>query len=241
MAMPMMPLHFFYFDEKLRTILVQFLMRFEIQVKSDFAAIVEKETRSKKFWCVSKYYLAGLRAKRPGKRSNFYLTKKNIQNYIGRMSFKTIGPLNYAAMYSISFGCFKTLFRHIDLKYKQPFIDKYSSHLNVKSFDLLYAYFDCIRLLRNRCAHGNHIITMKFKNELNCHKKIVTNPKFNPIGNGYISVFEAVLFFLIKQLNCGDEFKNKLKKLFMQNNYLQLLSKYKGRHSLSPDVVKKIF
>ena len=231
---------FFYLDEKLRTILVQYLMRFEIQVKSDFAKMVEHETRSKQFWKVNKYYLPEARAKRPGKRSNYYLTKRNIESSIARMSFKTIGPLNYVAMYSISFGCFKTLFRYIDIQYKQSFIDKYTSHLNSQTFNLLYSYFDCIRILRNRCAHGNHVITLKFKNDLNNYRNIVSNQKVSPLPGQYISVFEAIILFLIKQLNCGDEFRENLNKLFKKNNYSELLSTYVGKHSLSINILDKI-
>ena len=231
---------FFYLDEKLRAILVQYLMRFEIQVKSDFAKMVEHETRSKQFWKVSKYYLPEARAKRPGKRSNYYLTKKNIESSMGRMSFNTVGPLNYAAMYSISFGCFKTLFRYIDIQYKQSFINKYTSHLSSQTFDLLYSYFDCVRLLRNRCAHGNHVITMKFKNDLNSYRNIVSNQNISPLPGQYISVFEAVILFLIKQLNCGEEFRRKLNNLFKKYNYSELLSKYVGKHSLSANTLEKI-
>lgn len=231
---------FFYLDEKLRAILVQYLMRFEIQVKSDFAKMVEQETRSKQFWKISKYYLPEARAKRPGKRSYYYLTKKNIEFSMARMSFKTVGPLNYAAMYSISFGCFKTLFRYIDIQYKQSFINEYTSHLRSQTFSLLYSYFDCIRLLRNRCAHGNHVITMKFKNDLNNYRNIVSDQRISPLPGKYISVFEALILFLIKQLNCGDEFRQRLNRLFKKHNYSELLCKYVGKHSLSTNILEKI-
>ena len=91
------------------------------------------------------------------------------------MKFRTIGPLNYVAMYCLSFGGFKTLFRYIDVKYKESFIERYTSHLKTNVFSVLYAYLDCIRLLRNRCAHGNHIVTLKFKNDLNPYKYLVSN------------------------------------------------------------------
>lgn len=160
---------------------------------------------------------------------------------MSKMHFDTIGPLNYAAMYSISFGCFKTLFRYIDIQYKQSFIDKYTSHLNNHSFNVLYSYFDCIRIIRNRCAHGNHIITLKLKNDLNCHRKLVTNKLISPLPNEYVSVFEAVLLFIIKQSNCGKEFKQKLAELFKKYNYASLLTKYVGKHSLSAKTPEILF
>lgn len=230
---------FFYLDEKLRTILVQYLMRFEIQVKSDFAKMVENDTGSKQFWKDSKYYLPETRVKRHGKMSYFHKTKNNIEKSMKRMSFRTVGPLNYAAMYSISFSRFRALFRNIDLQYKQSFINKYTSHLNVHSFKLLDSYFDCIRILRNRCAHGNHVITIKLKNSFNGHLHIVDQEALSPMPGQYLSVFDAVLLFLVKQLNCGNEFKVVLSKLMKKYNYSGLLKRYKGKHSLSdktPDI-----
>lgn len=232
-------INFFYLDEKLRSLLAQYLMRLEIQLKSDFARMVEKSTRSKQFWKVRKYYEPNARAKRPGKRSKYYLTKKKIEEGINRMSPSTIGPLNYVAMYSISFGAFKTLYQQIDSSYEQSFIDKYTSHLSAHTYNLLLNYLESIRTLRNRCAHGTHIITKKFAQELSINGgSYIVNASRTPLPGQYVSYFEAVLLFLIKQLNCGIEFKKKLKALL--NHYTLLLALYPTRHSLSSNTVSKI-
>lgn len=155
------------------------------------------------------------------------------------MSHVTIGPLNYVAMYSISFGCFETIYRYIDTSYEKDFIDKYTSHLPVHDYGLLLNYFDCIRTLRNRCAHGTHIITKKFADEL--LKKggnFLIAPANSPLSGQYVSMFETILIFLIKQLSCGIEFKRELKKLLISFN--DLLIKYPSRHTLATDTVSKI-
>ncbi len=232
-------LGFFFLDERLRALLTQYLMRFEIQIKSDFAKMVEKATRSKQFWKVSKYYTPTARLRRPGKRSFFYITKNNVQNSIDKMSPLTIGPLNYVAMYSISFGCFETVYRYIDTAYEQDFIDKYTSHLPVHTYDMLLHYFECIRVLRNRCAHGNHIITKKFADQLFKYGgRYIINNAYSPMTGVYLSYFETVLFFLIKQLSCGNEFRKELKKLI--KDFSTLLATYPSRHSLSANTVSKI-
>lgn len=232
-------LGFFFLDEKLRALLAQYLMRFEIQVKSDFASMVEKATKSKQFWKVNKYYTPTARLRRPGKKTIFCVTKNNVQGYIDRMKPLTVGPLNYVAMYSISFGCFKTLYTYIDTTYEQKFIDKYTSHLPIHTYDILLQYFECIRILRNRCAHGNHIITKKFAEQLrNNGGRHIIDAGATPLPGRYLSYFEAILLFLIKQLSCGREFKKELKKLI--KSFSSLLVAYPSRHSLSTDTVAKI-
>ena len=204
-------LGFFFLDERLRALIAQYLMRFEIQIKSDFATLVEKATRSKQFWKVNKYYTPTARIRRPKKKTIFCVTKKNIENSIDRMKPSTIGPLNYVAMYSISFGCFETVYRYIDTSYEQKFIDKYTSHLPVHTYGLLLSYFESIRVLRNRCAHGNHIITKKFVDDLHKHGGVnIVNAHNAPLPGAYLSYFETLLLFLIKQLNCGNEFRKEL-------------------------------
>lgn len=233
-------INFFFLDEKLRALLTQYLMRLEIQLKSDFASMVEKETRSSQFWKVKKYYSASAKTKMPGeKRTNFYKTKSKIQEEIDRISPVTIGPLNYVAMYSISFGSFAALFRQIDSTYKQTFVDKYTSHLSVHTPSLMFKYLNCIRVLRNRCAHGNHIITKKFVDALAKNGGIsLTNTTNNPIPGRYVSFLESILIFMIKQLSCGKQFKFKLKTIL--NSYTSLLARYPSRHSLASDTVSKI-
>ena len=232
-------LKFFSLDQELRSLILPYIIIMEIQLKKDFAIMIEHSTRSKQFWKVNKYYDASTRLRRPGKRSKCYLTKKKIEKSISKLHPRTIGPLNHVAMYSISFGTFEMLFNQIDTRYEQDFINKYTSHLSVHSYNILTNYFESFRYLRNRCSHGSHIITKKVASDLRRYGgSVIVDPANNPLHGQYVSYFEMVLLFMIKQLNCGDEFKHKLRALLGQ--YANLLASYPTGHSLSTNTIGKI-
>lgn len=231
-------IEFFKFDDALRALLIQYLIRFEIQVKTDFIREVETATESNSFWDNSSYYFeSSTRPYYPDGKSKFDKIKDEITKNLERYSFNTPGPSDYRALAFSSFGSFHNLFKNIDLKYKQKFIDQYTSKLPVHNYHVLNGYFSAIQAIRNRCAHGNHIVTLKLKNQLNAHISLIhrsnsPKPKIN------ISVFDAVLIFLINVLNCGGEFKGKLKKVIAK--YSEILSRYPGNYAFSPNIIDKI-
>ena len=232
-------IEFYLLDDKLRSLLMQYLVRLEIQLKTDFVRTVQESTHSSSFWTKKKYYIP--EAKQPGKHgkvSNYTRVKRRIFSNMNRMSFETMGPSNYAAMYSSSFGTFQDLFKYIDLPYKQEFIDIYTSHLKIHNYKILNCYFESIRRIRNRCAHGNHIISLKMVNELNGLRRTLFSNNASPNSNYHYTVMEATILFIVKQLNCGKELKHKLTVLL--NKYHLLLNKYNGKHSLSGMTVAKI-
>lgn len=232
-------IEFYLLDDKLRSLLTQYLIRFEIQIKTDFVQKVQDSTHSSSFWKHRKYYIE--EARHPGKKgniSNFTRMKRHIESNMNRMAFSTIGPINYAAMYSSSFGTFQELFKFIDLPYKDSFIQIYTSHLKVHSYKILNTYLESIRRIRNRCAHGNHIISLKMVNDLNSLRSTMFNCDATPNSNFHLTVMEATIIFIIKQLNCGEEFKNRLISLL--SKYEDILTKYNGKHSLSSKTIAKI-
>ncbi len=231
-------IEFFKFDDALRALLIQYLIRFEIQVKTDFVREVEAATGSNSFWDNPLYYFKSSTTPyyHDGK-SKFDKIKDDIIKNINRYAFNTPGPSDYRALMFSSFGSFHNLFKNIDLPYKKKFIDKYTLKLPVHNYYVLNGYFSAIQAIRNRCAHGNHIVTIKLKNQLNAHISLIhkTNspkPKIN------ISVFDAVLIFLINVLNCGGEFKGKLKKIITKYN--GILSRYPGNYVFSINIINKI-
>ena len=108
--------------------------------------------------------------------------------------------------------------------------------MNRHDFQALNGFLEAIRRIRNRCAHGNHIITLKMVNDLNNLRNATTRNLLNT--NNHLTVMEAVIIFLIDQLNCGMEFKQRL--LSIINKHSALLTKYNGKHSLSANTVNKI-
>lgn len=55
-----------------------------------------------------------------------------------------MGPSNYVAMYSSSFGTFQELFRLIDAPHKATFIAKYTACLNGHGYYALSPYLEAI-------------------------------------------------------------------------------------------------
>lgn len=147
-----------------------------------------------------------------------------------------MGPSNYAIMYTSSFGAFQELFKNIDIQYKK-IVDAYTSHLNIHTYKILNTYIEAIRTIRNRCAHGSHIISIKMVNDLNNIRNAMFSNNSSPNTNYHLTVLEATIIFLIKQLKYGKQFK-KLKYLFL--NQQTLLKKYNGKHSLSGETIVKI-
>ena len=98
---------FYLLDDRLRSLLAQYLIRFEIQLKTDFVSYVQTSTRCSSFWEKRRFYLPDARHPRSrGRASKFFLMKKKILGNISHLRFATPGPSNYLAMYSSSFGTF---------------------------------------------------------------------------------------------------------------------------------------
>ncbi len=163
--------------------------------------------------------------------------KKKILGNISHLRFATPGPSNYLAMYSSSFGTFQELFKLIDGPHKAGFIAKYTSCLSRNDYRSLNAYLEAIRRIRNRCAHGNHVITLKMVNDLNNLRQSISAARPLSVPN-HLTVMESVLVFVIAELNCGQEFKSKL--LSMLKRHDAIITKYSGRHSLSASTAAKL-
>lgn len=230
---------FYLLDDKLRVLFSQYLIRFEVQCKTDFVNSVQYQTNSSCFWKKRKYFIQEARQKgAKGKPSNFVRIKKRIATNIAKMSFNTMGPSNHVAMYSSSFGTFQELFKLIDIKFKDSFIEDYCKCLSIKSYRSLNGFFEAIRRIRNRCAHGNHIITIKMVNDLNSLRTLLTQQTLIRDRQCKLTVLESVILFLAGTLNCGQEFKSKITTLIAKNE--SILQKYKGKHSLSDKTLDKI-
>ena len=231
-------IEFYLLDDRLRSLLAQYLIRFEIQLKTDFVSSVQTSTRCSSFWEKRRFYLPDARHPRSrGRASKFFLMKKKILGNISHLRFATPGPSNYLAMYSSSFGTFQELFKLIDGPHKAGFIAKYTSCLSRNDYRSLNAYLEAIRRIRNRCAHGNHVITLKMVNDLNNLRQSISAARPLSVPN-HLTVMESVLLFVIAELNCGQEFKSKL--LSMLKRHDAIITKYSGRHSLSASTAAKL-
>ena len=212
-------------DEKLRSLFLQNIICFETQLKSDFVISAYKKTHCSDFWKRKKFYLKdAVISRSKGKNSKYYLLTRKLKGGIKKLHFDTIGPSHLVAMYACTFGAFQQLFKYIGKEYKEDFILKYSH--NEKGYRTLNTYFEAIRIIRNRCAHGNHIISVKLLNDLNKLKfgiseKITLSQKI---------VLERTLMFIFENLHCGSKFRKDFSLLLKR--YEDLLSKYPNKHSI---------
>ena len=221
----------FKFDEQLRSILFQYLIRFEIQIKSDFVEYVSKTTGSNTFWSDEQFYIFT-------KDGEFERLKGKIIESFKNLNISSKTANAYAAVYVMSFGTFVSVFKKINPMYKKDFIKRYTKCLPDHSYELLFKYLLCIRALRNRCAHGTHIVSRSFLNQLYQYNQI-RNEEYLSESMKNLSTFELMLRYLFKTLHCGGEASLAVKKVLQK--YEKIYSKYGGKQTISPTILSKLF
>ncbi len=229
----------FKLDERLRGILIRYLLRFEIQIKNDFVKYVEASTKSPSFWNDPIFYMPSFLSQTKANRiSEFDFTVHKVNEALHDLNLRVSIAPNYEAFYAISYGTFLKIYKSIKPEFKKDFQDLYTTYLPTHDFKTLHSYLSCIRLVRNRCAHGNHIVSNSLVNQLNQFSWI-TDPSRSPKPSVPFSVFELTLYFLLHQLNCWREMKKELHNVLCK--YESIYSKYGGKQSINPTVCKKLF
>ena len=219
------------FDEELRSFLLKYILRFEIQVKSDFMSCLIKDTNDDSFWENKDNYIFR-------NEEEFNQLKIKIHDAFENLNIPYSQKDSFAVAYVISFGTFITIFKNIKPELKKNFIKKYTKKLFKKNdYKLLYKYFLCIRALRNRCAHGTHIVANSFVNQLNQYDFIKKEENVGKVPFNY-SVLDLTLKYLVNMIYCHTEFKDKLIKLLERHE--TLYSRYGGKQSINPSIIEKL-
>lgn len=221
----------FNFDERLRCLLLKYVLRFEIQIKYDFVSCVANATGDDHFWKNEKYYIF----KDP---NDFIRLKGKIEESFINLKTSPAEADSHAATYVMSFGTFVSVYKYINPRYKREFIKKYTKYLPQQDYNILHKYLLCMRALRNRCAHGTHIVSNSFVNQLSQYS-LIKNSKYLKPGMETMSIFELTLYFLMRSLHCREEFAKDLKKLLEKNEHIY--SKYGGKQSINPTIISKLF
>ncbi len=221
----------FLFDERLRCLLMKYVLRFEIQIKNDFISLLLANTKDDYFWSNKDNYIF----RKDDEFNNFiHKIEESFKNL--RISSKSAN--SYEAVYVMSFGTFVSFFKNINPNLKREFINQYTDFLPIHNFDVLHKYLLCMRSLRNRCAHGTHIVSQSFVNQLGQYSALTKDECINK-GMSNFSVFELTLHFMKKKLNCKNEFSKELKQLLKLNE--RVYSKYGGKQSINPSILTKLF
>ena len=190
-----------------------------------------KETDDDYFWCKKENYIF-----KDEKSFNQFILK--IKESFKNLNLSYSTENSYAVAYVISFGTFVSMFKYTKPDIKKKFIKMYSKKLGQKeNFDLLYKYLLSIRTIRNRCAHGSHIVSNSFVNQLNQFNAIKKEENTKSGRSGY-SVFELVLVYLIDNTYCKEEFKNNLIKIL--SKYEPVYKKYGGKQSINPSIIERL-
>lgn len=234
---------FFKLDEKLRALLLRYILRFENQIKTDFATEIESASGCDSFWNNSAYYLTSARTpKRGGMQSDFAFVTSKINNWIRSSNLSNYtGCSNYVAVHACSFGSFVDLIKFIDIPLKNGFVSKYVSILptSAKNLSFLTSYLSCIKKIRDKCAHGSYTITSSMDRALYSNWYRLLDPANSPDSSKNFTSLELVIYYLLQYSNCKAEFKRRLKSLLTNNS--ALLTRYNGRHSLSVNPIANLF
>jgi len=221
----------FNFDERLRCLLLKYVLRFEIQIKYDFVTFVSAASGDEHFWRDKKYYIFK-------NDFDFDNLRNKIEESFANLKESPFEADSHAATYVMSFGTFVSVYKNINPMYKREFINEYTKFLPKGDFRILHKYLLCMRALRNRCAHGTHIVSNSFVNQLSQFSSI-KNVEYLKPGMERLTVFELTLYFLMKSLHCKDEFCKDLSALLAKNEHIY--SKYGGKQSINPTIRQKLF
>lgn len=222
----------YYFDEELRAIILKYLLRLEVQMKKDLIEFVEGKTGDLSFWDNPIHYISNYTSVPIGKtKSGFQITVDKMNVLIAEMKFSAVGPANNRAFYSSTFGNFVTIHKNLLYPLKQDFNDKYL-YPTSKSTEKLQKYLFCLKKIRNRCCHSNHVVSLKLKNELN-------NRNLDPLGVSIaLSPFERCLYFIYSRLDCKMNFKQDM--LEVLRKYENQWKPYSVNHSIPYNMISNI-
>lgn len=213
----------YYFDEDLRKVLLKYILRLEVQMKKDLIMEVEGINGGKTFWNDPQYYKRKYTTKQKNRpNSNFIITTNKINAQIKKMNFSSNGPQNNRAFYSTSFGSFIKIYNNLLYQYKTRFISKYMASLQ-NAEDEIHKYLQCLRTIRNRCCHSNHVVSIKLQNNIN--SSILYN--FGHLG---ISNFEKCLLFVYKSLDNNKDFKKEVGSVLKK--YQKTWIKYQNKQPI---------
>lgn len=229
----------FLLDEKLKTMLLQYCIRLESQLKKDFVEMAISANGDEEFWKKPAYYLPSARLQKPdGKKPDYKKVRASIYEWIRKSNLPTRpGSSAFRAICSCSMGTFIDLVKHIDIPCKQAFTDKYLNGLPKKDFKTLNSYLVCIKKIRNRCAHGSYVITKSFLDILNEHRFLL-DEEHKPVNSDY-NMLELLINFIFKNTSAKNEMKNRIN--YQLGKYSKILDRYSASLSLNKKSKSKMF
>lgn len=221
----------YHFDEELRLVLLKYILRLEIQMKKDFIDCVESNTKDYSFWNNKVHYKKNYLVPSKSGKSSFDIMQNEILRRMKEMNFATLGPSDNRALYSCSFGTFRSIYTGITFNNHKQFTEKYMYN-DKKSFDKLNAYLCSIQFVRNRCCHSNHIVSPKVNYAIGKYAL----DDFGIVG--FNTNLTKTINFIYRSLDNKATMKKDVLKVL--NKYYPVWSKYIARHSIDANIVDDI-
>lgn len=209
------PTHFedaldlYYFDSDLRMLLLRYITRIEINLRTYITYYVSNQYKDTPCWFVDKTFML------PDFIDSFdreIYTEKFRKHPVISDHHKKYPEDTYAPAWKtiehMTFGAVFQLFLSISDKEVQSAV---ANHYKIEKLTIFTSYFNAIRYLRNQCAHGDVLFDMKLATPL----KSGPAGKFNSFTNSnIIGAIEVVKYFL-KQISTHrhDDFCNQLDDL----------------------------
>lgn len=195
------PIHFedaldlYYFDSDLRMLLLRYITRIEINLRTYITYYVSNQYKNSPCWFVDNSFM------QPNFIDSFnteIYTEKFKKHPVISDHHKKYPKDTYAPAWKtlehMTFGAVFQLFLSIKDKNIQSAIAR---HYNVEKLTIFASYFNTIRYLRNQCAHGDVLFDMKLATPL----KSGPAGTFNSFTNSnIIGAIEVVKYFL-KQIS----------------------------------------
>ena len=188
-------LDLYYFDSDLRMLLLRYLTRIEINLRTYITYYVSNIYKDNPFWFVYDEVMDGefvdafdieIYTEQFKKHPVISDHHKKYPEDKYAPAWKTVEHMTFGAVYQ--------LFLSITDKNVQSAI---SRHYNVDKLTIFTSYFNAIRYLRNQCAHGDVLFDMKLA------KPLKSGPagQFNSFTNSNIIGAIDVVKFFLKQIS----------------------------------------
>ncbi len=217
------------FDDKLRTLLFDYIGHIEIAFRVSLCNEIANETNNSHWYTeenlfkdetIYKSFVKNCNLEIKRSKENFIVSYKNKYNY------PELPPV-WMMLEILSMGTWSKVFSNIKCKNLQK---KVSSNFNIQPH-YLQSWIHSLSVLRNFCAHHYRIWNRNFTIKLHLtkkQKKIISN-------NAKLSAFLLIINDMLSSIGRAEDFKMRMKNLL--NEYPNIPIHKMG---LSKDVIEKL-
>ncbi len=209
--------HLYYFDHDLRNILLPYLSRIEINLRTFIIYHISHAYKGNPLWFVDSsvlnhdYVIHFQKIYQDNIKNNTAIRHHHIK-YLHDWVAPAWKTLEYATLGDIIMLC-KNL-KNNSLQYD------IAQHYGIRNLDVYYSHIGTIRVLRNLCAHGHNIFDLRLQ------KSIKRGPVSNLNGDEHHNLIGAlrVLLFLLSTVSIHrkQDLNDEISQLSARNKNLKI-------------------